>query len=202
MAERKAARQAGRPGDAALPALRRHHGAEPRRPGLGRPPHRRRTIRNMTARRSSGRCRRAASTRARIRCRRHVASSTRRPACDSVTLLAEAPGWINYDLPRELVGIGLKGKYRGQTQKWFAFRFEGDESEIRIDPPPGGHDRRVRPMGVEADGRAARADRAVQAQGLRAGGGGVPPSRLTHEPRPDDSHGFQFGGLALGLRCS
>ena len=57
----------------------------------------------------------------------------------SVTLLAEAPGWINYDLPRDLVGIGLKGKYRGQTQKWFAFRFDGDESEIQIDPPPGGH---------------------------------------------------------------
>jgi putative (di)nucleoside polyphosphate hydrolase len=57
----------------------------------------------------------------------------------SVTLLAEAPGWINYDLPRHLVGIGLKGKYRGQTQKWFAFRFNGDDSEIEINPPPGGH---------------------------------------------------------------
>jgi putative (di)nucleoside polyphosphate hydrolase len=57
----------------------------------------------------------------------------------SVSLLAEAPGWIDYDLPRELVGIGLKGKYRGQTQKWFAFRFEGDEGEISIEPPPGGH---------------------------------------------------------------
>ena len=33
----------------------------------------------------------------------------------------------------------LKGRYRGQTQKWFAFRFDGDDSEIRIDPPPGGH---------------------------------------------------------------
>ena len=46
----------------------------------------------------------------------------------SVSLLAEAPGWINYDLPRELVGIGLKGKYRGQTQKWFALRFEGERT--------------------------------------------------------------------------
>ncbi len=58
----------------------------------------------------------------------------------SVTLLAEAPDWINYDLPRDLVGIALKGKYRGQTQKWFAFRFDGDESEIAINPPPGGHE--------------------------------------------------------------
>lgn len=57
----------------------------------------------------------------------------------SVSLLGEAPGWINYDLPREVLGIALKGKFRGQTQKWFAFRFEGDESEIAINPPPGGH---------------------------------------------------------------
>ena len=57
----------------------------------------------------------------------------------SVSLLAEAPGWINYDLPPHLVGVALKGKFRGQTQKWFAFRFEGDESEIAINPPPGGH---------------------------------------------------------------
>lgn len=58
----------------------------------------------------------------------------------SVTLLAEADDWINYDLPAELIGIGLKGKYRGQTQRWFAFRFDGDESEIAINPPPGGHE--------------------------------------------------------------
>jgi putative (di)nucleoside polyphosphate hydrolase len=58
----------------------------------------------------------------------------------SVSLLAEAPGWINYDLPRELVGIAFKGRFRGQAQKWFAFRFEGDEKEIAINPPPGGHE--------------------------------------------------------------
>ncbi|MGZ9719148.1 RNA pyrophosphohydrolase [Rhizobium miluonense] len=58
----------------------------------------------------------------------------------TVTLLAEAKNWINYDLPPQLIGIGLKGKYRGQTQRWFAFRFDGDESEIAINPPPGGHE--------------------------------------------------------------
>jgi putative (di)nucleoside polyphosphate hydrolase len=58
----------------------------------------------------------------------------------SVSLLAEAPEWIRYDLPAHLIGIALKGRYRGQTQKWFAFRFEGDESEISINPPPGGHE--------------------------------------------------------------
>lgn len=57
----------------------------------------------------------------------------------SVELLAEAPDWIDYDLPGHLIGIGLKGKYRGQRQRWFAVRFTGDESEISIDPPPGGH---------------------------------------------------------------
>lgn len=58
----------------------------------------------------------------------------------SVTLLAQSRDWINYDLPPHLIGIGLKGKYRGQTQRWFAFRFDGDESEIAINPPPGGHE--------------------------------------------------------------
>lgn len=58
----------------------------------------------------------------------------------SVSLLAEAPEWINYDLPPHLVGIALKGKFRGQTQKWFAFRFEGADSEIAINPPPDGYE--------------------------------------------------------------
>jgi putative (di)nucleoside polyphosphate hydrolase len=57
----------------------------------------------------------------------------------SVSLLDEAPNWIYYDLPAHLVGIAFKGRYRGQMQKWFAFRFHGDESEIQINPPPGGH---------------------------------------------------------------
>jgi len=57
----------------------------------------------------------------------------------TVTLLAEAPGWINYDLPAHLVGIALKGRFRGQAQRWYAFRFEGADSEIAINPPPGGH---------------------------------------------------------------
>jgi putative (di)nucleoside polyphosphate hydrolase len=58
----------------------------------------------------------------------------------SVSLIAETPGWVLYDLPEHLVGVALKGKYRGQKQKWFAFRFEGEDSEIAIDPPPGGHE--------------------------------------------------------------
>ncbi|WP_367717284.1 RNA pyrophosphohydrolase [Nitratireductor sp. GISD-1A_MAKvit] len=57
----------------------------------------------------------------------------------SVSFLAETPQWISYDLPEHLLGIALKGKYRGQKQKWFALRFEGPDSEIAINPPPGGH---------------------------------------------------------------
>lgn len=56
----------------------------------------------------------------------------------SAELLAEASEWLNYDLPDDLLGIGLKGKYRGQTQKWFAFRFVGDEKEVNITEPPDG----------------------------------------------------------------
>jgi putative (di)nucleoside polyphosphate hydrolase len=58
---------------------------------------------------------------------------------ESVSLLAEAPDWINYDLPAHLVGVALQGRFCGQTQRWFAFRFDGEESEIRINPTPGGH---------------------------------------------------------------
>jgi putative (di)nucleoside polyphosphate hydrolase len=57
----------------------------------------------------------------------------------SVSLLAAAPDWIYYDLPENLVGTALKGKFRGQKQRWFAYRFTGPESEIAINPPPGGH---------------------------------------------------------------
>ncbi len=55
----------------------------------------------------------------------------------SISLLAEAPNWINYDLPEHLIGVALKGKYRGQSQRWFAYRFTGNEREIQINPPPG-----------------------------------------------------------------
>ena len=58
---------------------------------------------------------------------------------ESLKLIEEAPGWLRYDLPADRIGITWKGRYRGQEQKWFAFRFHGDEREIRINPPPGGH---------------------------------------------------------------
>jgi putative (di)nucleoside polyphosphate hydrolase len=51
-------------------------------------------------------------------------------------MLAEHPRWLTYDLPPELLGKALGGKYRGQRQKWFALRFTGADSDIRLDLDP------------------------------------------------------------------
>ncbi len=50
----------------------------------------------------------------------------------SATIEARIDDWLYYDLPAEVVGTALKGKYRGQKQKWFAMRLTGPESEIDI----------------------------------------------------------------------
>jgi putative (di)nucleoside polyphosphate hydrolase len=56
----------------------------------------------------------------------------------SVAFIAEAPEWYAYDLPSAVAGRAWRGRYRGQTQKWFAFRFTGPDEEIDIGRP-GGH---------------------------------------------------------------
>jgi putative (di)nucleoside polyphosphate hydrolase len=58
----------------------------------------------------------------------------------SVERRGEIRDWIVYDLPRELVGQAWGGKYRGQRQKWYALGFTGDESEIDVAHPAGGHE--------------------------------------------------------------
>ena len=58
----------------------------------------------------------------------------------SIELIAEMPEWLRYDLP---VGARSRwsGRYRGQTQKWFLFRFVGRDKEIDVRNPAGGaHD--------------------------------------------------------------
>jgi putative (di)nucleoside polyphosphate hydrolase len=50
----------------------------------------------------------------------------------SVAYLAESACWLEYELPQHLLGIALKGRYRGQRQKWFAMRFTGKDAEIDI----------------------------------------------------------------------
>ena len=57
----------------------------------------------------------------------------------SVEHLGTIDDWLSYDIPREILGQAWKGKYRGQTQKWFALRFTGKEREIDVAHPGGGH---------------------------------------------------------------
>ena len=53
-------------------------------------------------------------------------------APEHVELIAEAPEELVYDLPPEMVGKVWKGKYRGQRQRWFLFRFTGDDADVNI----------------------------------------------------------------------
>ena len=50
----------------------------------------------------------------------------------SVKLVQEIDKRLTYTLPDELIGIIWKGRFKGQTQKWFVMRFIGNESEINI----------------------------------------------------------------------
>jgi len=50
----------------------------------------------------------------------------------TVKLIKELDGLIAYELPKHLLGIIWKGKYKGQKQKWFIMRFLGTDDEINI----------------------------------------------------------------------
>ena len=50
----------------------------------------------------------------------------------TISLIKEIDGLTTYLLPNYLVGIIWKGKYKGQKQKWFIVRFNGEEKEINI----------------------------------------------------------------------
>ena len=50
----------------------------------------------------------------------------------SVELVKELSGWFEYDLPENLLGKVLEGKYRGQKQKWFIMKFVGKDNEINV----------------------------------------------------------------------
>lgn len=51
---------------------------------------------------------------------------------DIVSVEAETPEWLTYDLPTELVGKVWNGRFRGQRQLWFLMRFQGVNSDIDI----------------------------------------------------------------------
>tara|TARA_S200000501_G_scaffold166366_1_gene156769 strand:- start:970 stop:1440 length:471 start_codon:yes stop_codon:yes gene_type:complete len=50
----------------------------------------------------------------------------------TIQVLKEIENYMHYELPKELVGIIWRGKFRGQKQKWFIVRFLGEENEINI----------------------------------------------------------------------
>ena len=50
----------------------------------------------------------------------------------NIKILKELDEWFEYELPKNLLGIVWKGKFRGQKQKWFIVRFVGKENEINL----------------------------------------------------------------------
>ena len=55
---------------------------------------------------------------------------------DRAEIIGEHPDWLFYDLPEHLIGVALHGRWRGQRQRWFALRFTGADSDIRLDADP------------------------------------------------------------------
>tara|TARA_B110000971_G_C19910086_1_gene454095 strand:+ start:579 stop:1046 length:468 start_codon:yes stop_codon:yes gene_type:complete len=51
----------------------------------------------------------------------------------NIKVLKEIKHWLEYEIPKELIGKIWDGRYRGQKQKWFIVRFNGEENEINID---------------------------------------------------------------------
>src|SRR5262249_27425037 len=51
---------------------------------------------------------------------------------DQAEVLREMDGWLTCDLPQHRLGVALKGRYRGQRQKWIAMRFTGRDSDVDV----------------------------------------------------------------------
>ncbi len=51
----------------------------------------------------------------------------------NIEILKEIDGFFEYELPKELLGVIWKGKFRGQRQKWFITRFSGNQNEINLE---------------------------------------------------------------------
>ena len=93
----------------------------------------------MSTNRMSGRCRKAASIPARIPGQAAKRELYEETSVRSVEKLGEVADWLIYDIPRTVAGRTWKGRYRGQRQKWYAVRFTGEDSEINVASPGGGH---------------------------------------------------------------
>ena len=64
-----------------------------------------------------------------IAMKRELAEET---SIKTITILKEINGWLEYELPPNLLGKIWKGRFRGQKQKWFIVRFLGKENEINL----------------------------------------------------------------------
>ena len=51
---------------------------------------------------------------------------------NKVDLLTETKDWYYYSIPSDLAKTLWKGKYKGQRQKWFLYKFKGIEKDINI----------------------------------------------------------------------
>jgi len=51
---------------------------------------------------------------------------------DLVEFVAKSPGWLTYDLPPDLLGKVWGGRFRGQKQRWFLYRFTGRDDQVNI----------------------------------------------------------------------
>ena len=51
---------------------------------------------------------------------------------DLVDFIGKNHHWVTYDLPPELLGKVWGGKYRGQRQKWFLYRYLGRDDQVNI----------------------------------------------------------------------
>ena len=50
----------------------------------------------------------------------------------NIEVLKELDYWLEYELPKDLLGVIWQGKYRGQKQKWFVVKFFGLDNEINL----------------------------------------------------------------------
>ncbi len=51
---------------------------------------------------------------------------------DTAQFMGEHPEWLNYDLPDKLIGVAWGGRFKGQTQRWFAMRFDARDRTIDL----------------------------------------------------------------------
>lgn len=55
---------------------------------------------------------------------------------DRATIVGEHAEWLTYDFPADVQPRVMRGRFRGQSQRWFALRFDGADGDIRLDATP------------------------------------------------------------------